>query len=81
MGSDKMLPRHIYEKSITVRFPDRSEWRKGLGPTEKGDLSGIQMVPRPTKARELVCTATAPGESKFQPVAVHNSVPGRSIWH
>jgi hypothetical protein len=35
--------------------------KKGSGLTEKGDLSGTQMVPRQTKARELVCTAMVPG--------------------
>jgi hypothetical protein len=56
-----MLPRHVYEKSFTVRFPDRSEWKEGFRPDRKGDLSGTQMVPRQTKARELVCTAMLPG--------------------
>jgi hypothetical protein len=34
---------------------------KGLGPIEKGDLSGTQMVPRQTKAWELVCIVIVPG--------------------
>jgi hypothetical protein len=33
-----MLPRHVYEKSFTVRFPDRSEWREGFRPDRKGGL-------------------------------------------
>jgi hypothetical protein len=37
-GSDKMLPRYVYEKSFTVRFPDRSEWRDGFKPDRKGGL-------------------------------------------
>jgi hypothetical protein len=35
--------------------------KKAIGPTEKGELSGAQMVPRQTKALELVCTAMVPG--------------------
>jgi ribonuclease HI len=37
-GSDKMLPRHVHEKSFTVRFPDRSEWREGFRPERKEGL-------------------------------------------
>jgi hypothetical protein len=61
MGSDKMLPRHVYETSLTVRLPDMSEWKEGFRPREKEDLSGTQKVPRQTKARDLVCTAMVPG--------------------
>jgi hypothetical protein len=25
MGTDKMIPRHVYGKALTIRFPDRSE--------------------------------------------------------
>jgi hypothetical protein len=25
MGSDKMIPRHVYDKPFTIRFPDRKE--------------------------------------------------------
>jgi hypothetical protein len=24
MGSDKMIPKHVYEKPFTIRFPDRN---------------------------------------------------------
>jgi hypothetical protein len=27
MGSDKMIPRHVYVKPLTLRFPDRTEWK------------------------------------------------------
>jgi hypothetical protein len=27
MGSDKMIPKHLYDKPFTIRFPDRSEWK------------------------------------------------------
>jgi hypothetical protein len=35
MRSDKMIPRHVYDKPFTIRFPDRSEWKKGLRPDRK----------------------------------------------
>jgi hypothetical protein len=38
MGSDKMIPRHVYDKPFTIRFPDRSEWKKGFQTNRKGGL-------------------------------------------
>jgi hypothetical protein len=38
MGSDKMITRHVYDKPFTIRFPDTSEWKKGLQPDRKGGL-------------------------------------------
>jgi hypothetical protein len=38
MGSNKMIPRHVYDKPFTVRFPDRSEWKKGFQTDKKGGL-------------------------------------------
>jgi hypothetical protein len=35
MGTDRMIPRHVYDKPFTVRFPDRGEWREGLKPDRK----------------------------------------------
>jgi hypothetical protein len=32
VGSDKMIPRHIYDKPLRFRFPDISEWKKGFYP-------------------------------------------------
>jgi hypothetical protein len=37
MGSDKMLPRHIYNELFTIKFPDRSEWKRLFQPDRKGD--------------------------------------------
>jgi hypothetical protein len=37
MGSDKMIPRYVYEKPFTIRFPDRGEWEAGFSRIEKGD--------------------------------------------
>jgi hypothetical protein len=38
MGSDKMIPKHVYDKPFTIRFPDRSEWKEGFQPDRKGGL-------------------------------------------
>jgi hypothetical protein len=38
MGSDKMIPKHVYEKPFTIRFPDRSEWKRGFQPDRNGGL-------------------------------------------
>jgi hypothetical protein len=46
MESDKMIPRHVYDKPFMIGFPDRSEWKKGFQPNRKGGLSGIPLVPR-----------------------------------
>jgi hypothetical protein len=34
MGTDKMIPKHVFHKSFTVRFPDRSEQEVGSIPIE-----------------------------------------------
>jgi hypothetical protein len=36
MGTDKMIPRHVYSKPFAVRFPDRSEWKDWFQPDSKG---------------------------------------------
>jgi hypothetical protein len=38
MGTDKMVPRNVHEKSFTIRLPDRSEWKKDFEPDKKGGL-------------------------------------------
>jgi hypothetical protein len=38
MRTDKMIPRHVYCKAFTVRFPDRIEWKDGFQPDRKGGL-------------------------------------------
>jgi hypothetical protein len=38
MGSDKMIPRNVYEKPLTIRFPDRSEWKEGFETDRKEGL-------------------------------------------
>jgi hypothetical protein len=37
MGSDKMIPRHLYDTPFTIRFPDRGEWKMDFNPIERGD--------------------------------------------
>jgi hypothetical protein len=39
MGSNKMIPRHVYDKTFTIRFLDRNEWKKGFKPDKKRGLS------------------------------------------
>jgi hypothetical protein len=63
MESDKMIPRHVYNKPFTIRFPDRSEWKKGFQPDQNGGYSGLQMAPREQKARELGYAAREQGEN------------------
>jgi hypothetical protein len=63
MGSDKMIPRHVYDKPFTIRFPDRSEWKMGFQPDGGGGGSGTQIAPRQIKALELGCIAMVPGKN------------------
>jgi hypothetical protein len=37
MGPDKMILRHMYDKSFMIRFPDRREWKEGFQPNRKGE--------------------------------------------
>jgi hypothetical protein len=32
IGSDRMIPRHVYDKPFMIRFPDRSESKEGFMP-------------------------------------------------
>jgi hypothetical protein len=32
IGSDKMIPKHVYDKPFKIRFPDRSDWKEGFQP-------------------------------------------------
>jgi hypothetical protein len=38
MGSDKIIPRHVYDKPFMIRFLDRSEWKEGFQPDRKRGL-------------------------------------------
>jgi hypothetical protein len=38
MSTDRMIPRHVYNKPFTVRFPERSAWKGGFQPDRKGRL-------------------------------------------
>jgi hypothetical protein len=37
MGSDKMIPRHVYDKPYMIRLPIRSECKKGFRPIKRED--------------------------------------------
>jgi hypothetical protein len=37
-GSDRILPRYVYHKPFTVKFPDKCEWQNGFNPDNKGGL-------------------------------------------
>jgi hypothetical protein len=50
MGSNKMIPRYVYDKPVMIRFPDRSEWKEGFQPDRKG---GLIWYTRQIKALEL----------------------------
>jgi hypothetical protein len=60
MGSNKMIPRHVYDKPFTIRFPDRSEWKKGFQPDRKDGLIWYSDCSK-TKALELGCSAMGQG--------------------
>jgi hypothetical protein len=61
MGSDKMIPRHVYDELFTIKFPDRSEWKSWFQPEKKGGLISYQMVPRQETALEPGCIAIDKG--------------------
>jgi hypothetical protein len=42
-----MIPKHIYDKPFTIRFPDRSEWKEGVQPDRKNPNN------LPNKIKEL----------------------------
>jgi hypothetical protein len=35
MGSDKIIPRHVYDKIFTLKFPNRSERKRRFQPDRK----------------------------------------------
>jgi hypothetical protein len=61
MRSDKMIPKHVYEKPFTIRFPDRSEWKRGFQPDRNGGLicftDGSKTKKKGTEA-EVCCHGT-----------------------
>jgi hypothetical protein len=71
IGTDRMIPRHVYDKIFTARFPDRSEWKDGFQPDRLGRLlwctDGCE-----TNALGLECMAMVQGKytTVFQ-VEVH----------
>jgi hypothetical protein len=61
MGSGKTIPKHVYDKSFTIRFPDRSEWKKGLRPDNKWGLIWNTDGSTEKKTPELRCIAMEQG--------------------
>jgi hypothetical protein len=57
MGSDKMISRHVNYKPLTIRFPDRREWKVGFQPNRKGGLIWYTDGSKTYKALELGCIA------------------------
>jgi hypothetical protein len=49
MGSDKMILRHVYDKPLTIRLPERSEWKEGFQPDGKGGLIWYADGPKTNK--------------------------------
>jgi hypothetical protein len=39
MGTDKMMPRHVCDKSFMFKFPNRGEWKDRFQPSRKGRLA------------------------------------------
>jgi hypothetical protein len=82
MGSDKMIPRYVYDKPFTIRFPDRSEWKKGFQPDSKGGLIWYTDGSKTKTALELGFIAAEQGGNLVSALGtIHNSIPGRSIYH
>jgi hypothetical protein len=60
MGSDKMIPSHVYDKPFMIRFSDRSEWKE-FQPDRKAELIWYTDGSKTKKALELGCIATEQG--------------------
>jgi hypothetical protein len=63
IGSDKMIPRHVYDKPFMIRLPDRSEWKKGCQPDRKGRRAYLvyRWFQDNKKALEVGCLAMEQG--------------------
>jgi hypothetical protein len=49
MGSDKMIPRHVYDELFIIKFPARSKWKRGFQPNRK---AGTNLVSDGYKTRK-----------------------------
>jgi hypothetical protein len=80
MRSDKMIPRNVYEKPFTNRIPDRREWKEWFEPDRKG---GLICYTDDSKTKKGTVAGVYCYETRrrliFQPWAVHNGIPGRSV--
>jgi hypothetical protein len=73
MGTDKMIPKYAYNKSFTVRFLDRCEWKDGLGTDRKGGI--IWYTDGSTTAKALHHYGTK--QKLSFSLEQYTSVPGR----
>jgi hypothetical protein len=64
IGTDKMIPRHMYSKPFMVRFPDRSEWKDGFQPDRKGGLIWYTDGSKTNKGTGAGCMDTAQKKKK-----------------
>jgi hypothetical protein len=55
MGTDKMILRHVYDKSFAITFSNRSEWKYQIQLNRKEEPSGAQMNPRQMMGLGLEC--------------------------
>jgi hypothetical protein len=49
MGSDEMIPRHVYDKLFTLKFPDKSERKSESQPDRK---AGANLLSDGSKIRK-----------------------------
>jgi hypothetical protein len=58
MVTDKIIPSHVYDKTFTVRFLDRREWKYGFQTNRRGELvwhTGSPKTNKRTGAEMYVC--------------------------
>jgi hypothetical protein len=56
-GTNKMIPRHASDKSLTIRLPDRNQWKDGLWTDRKGGLIWYTDGSKPNKGTGAVVCA------------------------
>jgi hypothetical protein len=77
MGTDKMIPRNMFHKLLTVRFTDRSAWERGSIPIKKRDTHLVYGWVQ--DKRRHWCWGVWPWHKatvQLLPRAVNHSIPG-----
>jgi hypothetical protein len=59
MGIDKMIPRFVYQKPFTVKFPHKCKWQNGFNADKKGGLVWYEERSKTNKVLVLGCTNVA----------------------